>query len=281
MLNRPNIESRFSARVLEAWAKANIPTDFTIKAAGNGQPAEILLHDEIGPFGVTSKQFSAALKQVGDAPLTLRINSPGGDVFDGISIFNALASRKAPVNIVVDGLAASAASVIAMAGSNIAMHESAMLMVHNAHCVAIGNRHDMTEVAATLEKVDGQLAKIYAARTGGTEEDMAVLMDNESWLTSTDAMETGFADSVIATPKKEQAKADAKLSIQAAYDPDGDGDDDIAEAVGQIAGAIEDLTGAIQTLTGTEEEPDDDDEVQNATDLGIEVRLRRLRLLDS
>src|ERR1700680_4555886 len=117
-------EARFSARVLSSYVAAALPETLAVRAAATDAPAEILLYDEIGFWGITAKDFVLALAQVGDGALTVRINSPGGDVFDGLAIYNALRARKTPVNIVIDGLAASAASFIAMAGTTVSMNEA-------------------------------------------------------------------------------------------------------------------------------------------------------------
>lgn len=202
MQNFYSREARFSPRVLEAYARAGLPEAFTIRAAAD--TTEILLYDEISPWGVTAKDFMRALAQAGDGPITLRINSPGGDVFDGMAIYNALKARKSPVNVVVDGLAASAASFIAMAGDTIQMNEASMLMVHRAWGLAVGNAKDMTDTAAVLEKIDGQLADIYAARVGKSAADMMAVMQAETWLTSSEAVAGGFATGIVDAPQPEQ-----------------------------------------------------------------------------
>src|SRR6476469_6046961 len=109
MQNSYSRYARFSPRVLEAYARANLPETFTVRAAANDNQPEILLYGIISPRDISAKDFVQALAQAGDGPITLRINSPGGDVFEGMAIYNALKARTAPVHVVVDGLAASAA----------------------------------------------------------------------------------------------------------------------------------------------------------------------------
>lgn len=279
---------RFSARAMQAFAASGLPRGLSVRAAMSGQPAEIMLYDEIGFWGVTAGDFTAALKNAGPGRVRVRINSPGGDVFDGYAMHNALLHHPGGVETVVDGIAASAASFIALAGETVTMVETSMMMIHNGRGVVVGNRHDMRETAGTLDKIDNQIAAIYASKTGKPLEDMAALMDAETWMTSAEAKDAGFCDSVQAVPTSgSKAKASAKVAIRAAllavYDPDGDGDDDAAEAVSLIQNALGNLTDAIEALTGT------DDDMTDAATLAIvaeqtrarEVRARRLRLAES
>lgn len=142
--------------------------------------------------------------------ITLRINSPGGDVFGANAISSALRSVGGKVTAHVDGLAASAATAIASAADEVHMAEGSMFMVHRAWTIALGNMNDFLSAAGLLEKVDNQLAQAYAARTGGTSEDMLALMDAETWMTAEEAVEAGFANSVTAG-----AKASARFDLSA------------------------------------------------------------------
>lgn len=180
--------------------------------AETDKTAEIDLYDEIGFWGVTAKDFRAKLKEVENRDITLKINSPGGDVFDGIAMFNDLLAHNGRVKVEITGLAASAASIVAMAGDEIVMGENAFMMIHNAWAVLIGDRHDMRDFAGTLEKIDGALAKTYANRTGLGIRTISQMMDDETWLTAAEAKEKGFADSVGA---KTEAKAAFDLSVYA------------------------------------------------------------------
>lgn len=190
-------EERFSPRALLGFMAAASGEGFEVRAGATGEPTEILLYDEIGFWGVTAKEFVLALAAVGPGPIRLRINSPGGDTFDGLAIYNALRARTAPVTAVIDGIAASAASLIAMAATRIEMPEQAMLMIHNCWGVCIGNRNDMLEMAAIQEKIDGQMAQIYSKKCGKPSADMASCMDAESYYTSTEAKAIGLCDAII------------------------------------------------------------------------------------
>ena len=268
-------ESRFSNRVLLTYAACSLPETLALRAAAEDDPAEILLYDEIGFWGVTATDFAAALSKAGDGPLTLRINSPGGDVFDGYAIYNMLRARAAPVNVVIDGIAASAASFIAMAGSTITMGEPSMLMIHNSWGLCVGDRNDMLDMAATQEKIDGQIAGIYAGKCGKPVAEIAAMMDDETWLTSGEAKAQNFCDAVTGTPEpatsnalparfRALARVGARVrNAVEPYDPDGDGDNDAEEASEKIISAQALLSAAISALNGTD--ADDEDEPQNRT----------------
>ena len=158
---------------------------------------------------VTPKMFRDELKEhPGD--VTVRVNSPGGDVSAGISIYNMLNEHEGNVTIKVDGLAASIASLIAMAGDKIVMLPGSMMMVHNPWTFAAGNADDMAQVVEMLEKTGESMIPIYSARTGQSEEKIKELLKAETWLTAQDAVDLGFADEAI-EPKTSLADALAKI----------------------------------------------------------------------
>lgn len=171
-----------------------------VRAADGGE-ASISIYDSIGAnwdgSGVTAKMVSAVLRNIGAKDVTVNVNSPGGDFFEGVAIYNLLREHKAKVTVRVMGLAASAASVIAMAGDEILMGDGAFLMIHNAWAVAIGNRHDMADAAQRLAPFDAAMAGVYASRSGISEAEAAALMDKETWIGATQAVEDGFATGLI------------------------------------------------------------------------------------
>lgn len=175
----------------------SVGTDFSAKADDDGTLA-IDLYDEIGYWGTTAKAFRAVLKQAtGD--IKLRVNSPGGDVMDGMAIYADLEAHKKAghkVSVEISGIAASIASIIAMAGTEIVMAPGAFMMVHNAWTIGVGNRHDFADVAATLTKIDDVLAHTYASRTKGGIRSIKQMMDDETWLTAKEALAQGFATSI-------------------------------------------------------------------------------------
>lgn len=156
--------------------------------------------------GVTANRISAALRSIGSQDITVRINSPGGDMFEGIAIYNLLRSHPAKVTVDVLGWAASAASIIAMAGDEIRMGLGSFMMVHNAWGLVIGNRHDMREAATLFDQFDAALADIYEARSGIKRADIEQLMDAETFMNPAQAVEYGFADVIDDVV---QTKADA------------------------------------------------------------------------
>jgi ATP-dependent Clp protease protease subunit len=161
---------------------------------------------------VTAKQFRQTLDGVKSSKIVLNINSPGGDVFDGIAIYNDLLAHKASVVVRVTGLAASAASIIAMAGDEVHIAENAFFMIHNAWSVAVGDSRAMTKRANLLKKIDAELVETYAARTGGDTDEIRTQMDDETWLNADEAVEQGFADSTFAADEKADAKASFDLA---------------------------------------------------------------------
>lgn len=164
--------------------------------------AELLLYGVISDTSwwddeVTPKQFAEDLKALGDIDeLTVRINSPGGDVFAGQTIYSLIKAHKAKVTVCVDGLAASIASVIAMSGDTVIMPKNAMLMIHNPWAWAYGNANDFRKMADDLDKIRESLIAVYQDKTGMEREKIIEMLDAETWLTAAEAKEYGFADNV-------------------------------------------------------------------------------------
>lgn len=173
--------------------------------ANTGPGAEIFIYDEIGgSFGVSADEFVKDLQGITDDNITVRINSPGGSVFDAVAIYNALIQHKASITTRVDALAASAASIIAMAGDRVEMMVGAQLMIHDAMGVEMGNAKDMREMATFLDRQSDNLASIYANK-GGDAQDWRALMLAETWMFAQEAVDFGLADSVF-TRAVERAK---------------------------------------------------------------------------
>lgn len=206
------VSSQILPRALDRWNPG-------IRAAA-AEEAErsISVYDVIGydywtGDGVTAKRVAAALRQMGKGPVTVNVNSPGGDMFEGLAIYNLLREHDGEVTVKVLGLAASAASIIAMAGDTVQIARAGFLMIHNAWVLAAGNRHDLREYADTLEPFDRAMADIYAARTGEDAAAMAKLMDAETWIGGSDAIEQGFADELL--PSDQVEKKNGKASAAA------------------------------------------------------------------
>ena len=165
---------------------------YTIRARDGG--AEVLIYDEIGAYGVSAKGFLAELGALADdAPLDLRLNSPGGSVFDAVAIHNALARHAGTVTVWIDGIAASAASYVAMAGDEIVIPENAFVMIHDPSGLVVGTAADMRDMAGTLDKIAASMIRGYAARSGRPEDEIAALMAAETWFDAKDALEAGIA----------------------------------------------------------------------------------------
>jgi len=158
--------------------------------------AELFIYDEIGTWGVTAGDFLSDLRAIKASTITLRVNSPGGDVFDGVAIFNAVKRHPATVNVFVDGIAASAASFIAMAGDTITMSPHSQMMIHEAAGLVIGPAAEMRKMADILDKSSDSIAAIYAERAGGTVPEWRARMVDETWLSDQEAVDLGLADSI-------------------------------------------------------------------------------------
>lgn len=188
-------------------------------AATSGKSATMRIYGPIdsygAPYGISADDFGKALAEVGDVDsIDLHIHSPGGSAFDGIAIKNQLQQHPAKVNVTVDGLAASAASMIAMAGDTVSMAPSSQMMVHDASALAIGQAADLILAAEMLEKMSSSYADAYAARAGGTSADWREAMQPETWFKADEAVEAGLADRVLtAKPSDLAPKTSFDLSI--------------------------------------------------------------------
>lgn len=179
----------------------------------NDKPAEIFIYDEISWWGVLAVDVVNQIKGISAKEISLRINSPGGAVFEGFAIYNILRQHEATVTTYVDGLAASIASVIALAGDKVVMAENAMFMVHEPWTVAAGNAEDMMAIAAVLEEIGGSIIKTYEARTSLDRETLSDMVAKETWFGADRAVEYGFATEVT-----EPAQLAAKFDPMTAFD---------------------------------------------------------------
>lgn len=183
----------------------------------NKKEADLLLYGVIGDDGywdsVGSKEFAEDLKAIEDVEtINVRINSPGGDVFAGQAIYSTLKRCKSTINVYIDGLAASIASLIAMAGDKVIMPKNSMMMIHKPWSFSAGNADDMRTMAETLDKVEESLVVAYTDKTGLSEEEIKKLLSDETWLSASDALEKGFCDEIEETELKASLK-DGQLII--------------------------------------------------------------------
>lgn len=201
---------------LEKW-NPGIQASTEAPAANVIQVFDVIGEDWWTGGGVTSKSVARQLKAIGNKDVEVQINSPGGDMFEGISIYNLLVDHPGEVTIKIMGLAGSAASIIAMAGDTVQMGLGSFLFLHNAWVVAIGNRHDMLDVAQYLEPFDLALRDIYIDRTKKSEEEVSGWMDAKpdgTFFTAKQAIDVGLADGIMSDSEVIENK-DAKAQTKA------------------------------------------------------------------
>lgn len=190
-------------------------------AAATDAPATLSIYDEIGFWGVQAKDFVAELGKVQSKSLNVEINSPGGDVFAALAIYNALKLSGKEVIVKVMGVAASAASLIAMAGDKVVMPKNAFLMIHNPWSFAMGNADELREQADTLDKIGASLKATYALKTGMDEEQLEAMLAKDTWMSADEALEMGFADEVIeeviANAAFDMDRADLPENVRAVF----------------------------------------------------------------
>jgi ATP-dependent Clp protease protease subunit len=190
------------------------PKSFAVKAEGDGTRIE--LFDVIDDYyGVSASDFVAALNDIKTPEIALHLNSPGGDVFAARAMVAAIAAHPSKITAYVDGLAASAASYVAMACDSVVMQDGAMIMIHNAWTMAMGNAADMRATAGLLEKIDNSIVADYQRKTGLPADELQAMMAAETWLDASEAVAKGFADSVATNDKGAKAKNAWNLSAYA------------------------------------------------------------------
>ena len=212
--------------------QANLDKPRRAEIKAEDDEATIYIYDVIGGFfgGVDAEQVSRDLARLDVSKINVRINSPGGDVWDARAIMTALRQHPATITAHIDGVAASAATDIAMAADHVRISKGAEFMIHNAWTIAIGNRHEFLSLAERLENVDGAITDDYARRTGQSREQVTSWMDAESWFTAEQAIEHGFADELV-----EVVPANLTRWDLSAYDnaPEPEGTDDTEQALAQ------------------------------------------------
>lgn len=180
--------ARLTARGGHEWYRFEAKADDEV---------EVWIYDEIGYWGTTADNFARALADVDAKTISLRLNSPGGSVFDGVAIYNALVRHPATVNVSVDGVAASIASVIAMSGDTVVMGRGTRMMIHNPSGFAGGQARDFRTFADLLDELAKDIAGFYAHRAGGSVDQWLATMDDEKWYSAEEAVEAGLADSIL------------------------------------------------------------------------------------
>jgi len=211
--------------ILSRWDK-------TIVAEKKEETASIDIFDVIGSDyfgeGFTAKRMSAALRSIGeDKDVVVNINSPGGSVYESATIYNLLAQHKGHVTVNIIGLAASGASVIAMAGDTVKISKVGFLMIHNAWACLCGNKHDMRQYADVLDQLDKAIIAAYVGKATVDEKKISKMMDGETWIGADDAVEYGFADEIVEVKQgdkkdvEKQTKAQARRTMEMALAREG------------------------------------------------------------
>ncbi|NGP18914.1 head maturation protease, ClpP-related [Devosia aurantiaca] len=252
-------------QVMEKWSEDAAG----VRAIATGDNI-ITMFDAIGEDywtggGVTAKKVAAQLRAIGPRPIEVQINSPGGDVFEGIAIYNVLREHPEPITVKVMGMAASAASIIAMAGDTIEIGAASFIMIHNTWVVSAGNRHDMREVAEWLEPFDTALVDVYAARTKQDAKAIAKWMDDETFMSGSMAIERGFADALLPSDtmtQDEPAKAEDRRvnelrAMELTLVSAGKSRTDARASINKIKGTPGAATDAVDTVTPGADDADD------------------------
>lgn len=206
---RPGVDLKASIAQQRDWYR------ITNNASG---PVVVDIFDEIGFWGVNAAAFQRELAQVNAADITVNLSSPGGEIFEGIAIYNALRTHPANITVRVSALAASIASVIAQAGDKIVMLSGSQMMIHEGSGLCMGNAADMAQMAELLDRQSANIADIYAERAGGSPDEWRERMKAETWFNAEEAVASGLADEVEALPRKgekvdEQVTARWDLSV--------------------------------------------------------------------
>ena len=185
-----------SQKAVEMYRPIELPTNAAVDGSDVISILDVIGYDWWTGEGVTAKRVSAALRQIGDKPVTVIINSPGGDFFEGVTIYNLLRAHPQKVTVQILGIAASAAATIAMAGDEIQIAKLGFMMIHNTQWVAAGDRHVMYETGDLMKVFDETCAEMYADRSGQDLASVQKLLDDETWFGGQGAVDKGFADAI-------------------------------------------------------------------------------------
>tara|TARA_R100000654_G_scaffold20855_2_gene42089 strand:- start:13308 stop:14297 length:990 start_codon:yes stop_codon:yes gene_type:complete len=169
---------------------------YDVKASTSTNPVDVYIFDEIGSSNINAKSFISEIRNYKKRPMNLHINCVGGDVFEGMAIYNVLRKREYKTTVYIEGIAASMGSVIALAADEIIMAENSLFMIHNAWGGAMGEAKDLEKTASLLNKISAEIADIYVKKTNLSYEKIKNMMDEETWLNADEAYNLGFVDSI-------------------------------------------------------------------------------------
>lgn len=216
VMNRDNrLHFDLSPKALEMWNPNLVYGAADSSAENTISILEVIGQDYWTGEGVTAKRIAGALRAIGDKDVTVLLNSPGGDLFEGSAIYSLFREHPGKVTVKILGVAASAASIIAMGADEIKISLSGFFMIHNAWVYAAGNRNDMRDIADYLEPFDLSMAGIYAARSGEAEKSIIKMMDAETWINANSAIEKGFADALLDSDAVKQGDSTASALFAA------------------------------------------------------------------
>jgi ATP-dependent protease ClpP protease subunit len=254
---------------------------YALKNQADDDTADLYIYDEIMPQwmaewvgGVSAEGLIAELNEITAGTINVRINSPGGSVFEAIAIYNTLVSHQATINVFVDALAASAASVIAMAGDTVTMMVGSQLMIHDAMGIEMGNAKEMREFATFLDGQSDNIASIYAARAGGDAADYRQMMIAETWATAQEAVDLGLADKVYSKPAAPPPDDDPEKKSE--EDPEEDKPDEEEESPENLLHKKHNLTNKGFKYAGRKRAPNPSGPV-NVTDDAVDRIMAKLR----
>lgn len=265
----PKMTSEISPSALAKWnssIRASSQDDNTLSIF------ETIGQDWAGE-GISAKRIGAILRSLEGQDVTVNINSPGGDLFEGLTIYNQLREYSGKVTVKIVGLAASAASIISMAGDEIQIGRSAFLMIHNTWGMAVGNRHDFAEIAEKMMPFDFAMRDVYVARTGMDEKTVTAMMDNETWINGGEAVEKGFADTFLPADSTQQDNASPTAALRKIDSLLAKANTPRAERRRLLKALQGDMPGAITPSHGT---PSATHEVSSKTLIQLDNALRRL-----
>lgn len=254
---RRDISALCKPQIMNRWADEASAVRAVAKDDNVITMFDVIGEDYWSGGGITAKKLTAQLRAIGDRPVEVQVNSPGGDMFEGLAIYNVLREHPQQVTIKVMGLAASAASIIAMAGDRVEIGVASFLMIHNCWVLAAGNQHDFREVADFLAPFDEAMAGVYAARSSQKIDDIRKWMDAETYIAGSRAVELGLADALLpadAVKIDEDARASAKENSRLRAI-----ETSLMQARGlsrtEARAEIEEIRGTTDSATATEPKP--------------------------
>lgn len=173
--------------------------------------SDIYIYDEISWYAISADQFVKDLGDIKSKTIRVHLNTPGGNVFDGVAIYNALKQHEATIETYIDGLAASIGSMIALAGDTVRMADNGFFMIHEPWILAIGDSEELRKTADVLDKISGTLVKTYVKKSGKDEDQIKEWLAAETWFTAEEAKDAGFIDEIIV--EEPEAKAEYDLGV--------------------------------------------------------------------